>query len=141
MDISVIFQFLKDLAANNNREWFNAHRDYYEAARSEFDHLLSAVISRIALFDESVRCLEPKDCTYRIYRDTRFSADKTPYKTHYGMFVAVPQAHSPYSSHDRSTRVIKYLFSGVTTKFRKILSSKRPSFLCCGMKTPMQASY
>lgn len=72
MDISVIFQFLKDLAANNNREWFNAHRDYYEAARSKFDHLLSAVISRIALFDESVRCLEPKDCTYRIYRDTRF---------------------------------------------------------------------
>ena len=58
-----------------------------------------------------------------------------------GMFVAVPQVHSPYSSHDRSTRVIKYLLSGVTTKFRKILSSKRPSFLCCGMKTPMQASY
>ena len=87
MDISVIFQFLKDLAANNNREWFNAHRDYYEAARSEFDHLLSAVISRIALFDESVRCLEPKDCTYRIYRDTRFSEDKTPYKIHFGGYI------------------------------------------------------
>lgn len=87
MDIPVIFQFLKDLAANNNREWFNAHRDYYETARTEFDNLLSAVISRISLFDESVRCIEPKDCTYRIYRDTRFSEDRTPYKIHIGGYI------------------------------------------------------
>ena len=72
MNIPVIFQFLKDLAANNNREWFNEHRDEYETARLEFDKLLAAVISRIALFDESIRGIQPKDCTYRIYRDTRF---------------------------------------------------------------------
>ena len=76
MNIPVIFQFLKDLAANNNREWFNEHRDEYETARLEFDKLLAAVISRIALFDESIRGIQPKDCTYRIYRDTRFSLDK-----------------------------------------------------------------
>ena len=57
MNIPVIFQFLKDLAANNNREWFNEHRDEYETARLEFDKLLAAVISRIALFDEIERRL------------------------------------------------------------------------------------
>ena len=44
MDVSVIFRYLKDLAANNNRDWFNAHRDAYETARKEFENLLTAVI-------------------------------------------------------------------------------------------------
>ena len=82
MNIPVIFQFLKELSANNNREWFNSHREQYEVARSEFENLLTVIISRISLFDESIRGIEAKDCTYRIYRDTRFSEDKTPYKTH-----------------------------------------------------------
>ena len=72
MNIAVIFQFLKRLAANNNREWFNSHREEYETARKEFEELLTALISRIAMFDESIRGVEAKDCMYRIYRDTRF---------------------------------------------------------------------
>lgn len=80
MNIPVIFQFLKELSANNNREWFNAHREQYENARNEFENLLTVIISRISLFDESVRGIEARDCTYRIYRDTRFTEDKTPYK-------------------------------------------------------------
>lgn len=87
MDLPVIFQFLKELADNNNREWFNAHKEQYEAARAEFDKFLTATIARISMFDESVKGIEPKDCTYRIYRDTRFSADKTPYKTHMGGYI------------------------------------------------------
>lgn len=86
-NIPVIFRFLKELAANNNREWFNEHREEYEVARAEFDNLLSAIIARISLFDEGVRGIQPKDCTYRIYRDTRFSLDKTPYKTHIGGYI------------------------------------------------------
>ena len=74
MDISIIFQFLKELAANNNREWFQAHKEEYLRAQAEFEQLLTAVIARISLFDDSVRGIEAKDCTYRIYRDTRFSA-------------------------------------------------------------------
>ena len=84
MNIPVIFQFLKDLSANNNREWFNEHKAEYELARAEFDNFLAIVIARISLFDETIRGIQPKDCTYRIYRDTRFSADKTPYKIHFG---------------------------------------------------------
>ena len=87
MDISCVFQFLKELAANNNREWFLAHKADYERARSEFEQLLGVVIARISLFDASVSGIEPKQCTYRIYRDTRFSADKTPYKIHFGGYI------------------------------------------------------
>lgn len=87
MNTPVIFQFLKDLSANNNRDWFNEHRAEYEIARTEFDNFLAAVIARISLFDETIRGVQAKDCTYRIYRDTRFSADKTPYKNHFGGYI------------------------------------------------------
>ena len=63
MNIPVIFQFLKELSANNNREWFNAHREQYENARNEFENLLTVIISRISLFDESIRGIEARDCT------------------------------------------------------------------------------
>ena len=49
MDVSVIFQFLKDLAANNNREWFQGHKDEYLKAQKEFEELLTAIIARISL--------------------------------------------------------------------------------------------
>lgn len=78
---------LKDLSANNNREWFNEHKAEYEIARAEFDNFLATVIARISLFDETIRGIQPKDCTYRIYRDTRFSTDKTPYKIHFGGYI------------------------------------------------------
>lgn len=87
MNVSVIFQFLSELSANNNREWFNEHREEYENAKLEFENLLSLVISRIALFDDAVKGVQSKDCTYRIYRDTRFSSDKTPYKNHFGGYI------------------------------------------------------
>lgn len=96
MNIPVILHFLKEVSANNNREWFNAHKDLYEEARHEFENLLSAVIARISLFDESIRGVQAKDCTYRIYRDTRFSQDKTPYKTHMGGYI---NAHGKKSDH------------------------------------------
>ena len=66
MDISIIFQFLKELAANNNSEWYQAHKEEYLRAQAEFEQLLTAVIARISLFDDSFCGLEAKDCTYRI---------------------------------------------------------------------------
>ena len=87
MNIAVVYDFLGKLASNNNREWFNAHRDEYEKARLEFEKLVAAVIERISLFDETIHGVQVKDCTYRIYRDTRFSPDKTPYKTHMGAYI------------------------------------------------------
>lgn len=96
MNVSFIFQFLKELTANNNREWFQEHKDEYLRAQKEFEELLTAIISRISLFDESIVGIQAKDCTYRIYRDTRFSADKTPYKIHFGGYI---NAHGKKSDH------------------------------------------
>jgi len=87
MNIPTIFQFLKELSLNNNREWFNEHKGDYLKAQIEFENLLTAIIDRIALFDEDIKGIQAKDCTYRIYRDTRFSPDKTPYKVHFGGYI------------------------------------------------------
>lgn len=96
MNIPVIFHFLKEISEHNNREWFHTHKYLYEEARDEFEQLLSVIISRISLFDESIRGVHAKDCTYRIYRDTRFSPDKTPYKTHLGGYI---NAHGKKADH------------------------------------------
>ncbi len=83
-----IIKFLRDLQKNNNTEWFHAHRKEYEAARDQFGQFAMKLIAGVAQFDKSTEGLELKDCTYRINRDIRFSADKSPYKTHFGVFIS-----------------------------------------------------
>lgn len=81
-------QFLKDIAVHNNREWFAEHKDRYEEAKTAFESMVADMIHRITVFDPSVQYLQPRDCTYRFYRDTRFSPDKTPYKNHLGAYIS-----------------------------------------------------
>lgn len=85
-----IFDFLKDLAANNNRDWFAANKKRYAEVKVLIDAAAAAFISDVANVDPEAAVFTPADCTYRIYRDTRFSTDKTPYKTHVGIFVNPP---------------------------------------------------
>lgn len=82
-----VLDFLSDLRVNNNREWFNANKGRYLEANAVFNEFAGNLIAAIGEFDPSVRGLTLKECTYRIYRDTRFSHDKTPYKTHMGVYV------------------------------------------------------
>jgi len=79
--------FLRDLKKHNTRDWFDKNRTRYKAAREEFILLVDAVIAGIANFEPHVLELEPENCIFRINRDTRFSKDKTPYKTHLGAFI------------------------------------------------------
>lgn len=79
-----VIDFLKDLSANNQREWMQENKKRYEKAKSEFKEVVASLLSGIASFDESVQGLEPKDCIFRINRDIRFSKDKSPYKTNFG---------------------------------------------------------
>ena len=88
--MKAIFDFLRKLRDNNDREWFNAHKPEYLELKDRFEKWVSELIERTADFDEEVRGLAAKDCVYRIYRDTRFSPDKTPYKTHFGAYIASP---------------------------------------------------
>ncbi|MEG1729873.1 MAG: DUF2461 domain-containing protein [Bacteroidaceae bacterium] len=85
---TLIFDFLREIASHNSREWFAAHRDRYETAREAFEEMTTQLIARIATFDPSIAHLSVKDCTYRFYRDTRFSTDKTPYKRHFGAYLS-----------------------------------------------------
>ena len=87
MNIPEILDFLKRLSENNTREWFQEHKNEYQNAQSSFENLLADIIARISLFDESISHVRPHDCTYRIYRDVRFSADKSPYKNHIGGYT------------------------------------------------------
>ena len=87
MDSKLIQNFLKDIMRNNNREWFQAHRAEYAAARAEFEQGVQLAIGRIAEFDPEVAHVTVKDATYRFYRDTRFSPDKSPYKNHFGAYI------------------------------------------------------
>lgn len=81
--------FLAALRANNNREWFEAHRALYLQAVADFFDTVARLVQSIAQFDTAIAELmpDPKSCIMRIYRDVRFSKDKTPYKT--GLFAYI----------------------------------------------------
>ena len=80
-------KFLKDLKKNNNKPWFEKNKTVYLDAKEDMDHFVEQVIEGFAKTDPEIASLHPKDCTYRIYRDVRFSQDKTPYKTHMGAYL------------------------------------------------------
>jgi uncharacterized protein (TIGR02453 family) len=76
--------FLQLLSENNNREWFASNKKLYESAKSDFEKITSRFIMEIGVFDADVRDLTPNDCIFRIFRDVRFSKDKSPYKINFG---------------------------------------------------------
>lgn len=73
-------QFLSKLKKNNSREWFNQHRDDYDAAKENFIELVNHILANSSQFDEELSLLTYKDCIFRINRDVRFSKNKDPYK-------------------------------------------------------------
>ncbi|MBR4088430.1 MAG: DUF2461 domain-containing protein [Bacteroidales bacterium] len=92
-----ILDFLAELSQNNNREWFNANKEKYLQVREKFEAFAQQLIEKISSWDEDVAAsqLQVKDCTYRIYRDTRFSRNKEPYKAHMGIFICKGGKKSP----------------------------------------------
>ena len=96
MDAKRILDYLKQLMANNSREWYWEHKAEYDAVRADFEEGIKWAIGRIAEFDPSIAHLGVKDCTYRFHRDTRFSNDKSPYKNHFGGYIA---AHGKKALH------------------------------------------
>ena len=76
--------FLKDLHKNNNREWFNENKDRYRAAHTNVADFVDELIEEIGEFDEEILKTDAKKALFRIYRDVRFSKDKSPYKTNFG---------------------------------------------------------
>ena len=80
--------FLKNLKANNNKLWFDAHKHNYLATKKDFENFVQQLLASFSSFDNSLKELAPKHCTFRINRDIRFSKDKTPYKANMGASFA-----------------------------------------------------
>jgi len=84
--MEAVFSFLRGLAGNNNRDWFEAHRADYDAARAQFLERVEAVRTALLPLEPRLADQQSKDLVFRIYRDVRFSADKRPYKTGFGAY-------------------------------------------------------
>ncbi|WP_228443211.1 DUF2461 domain-containing protein [Chryseobacterium nematophagum] len=78
------FDFLKKLSKNNDREWFNENKKLYTEAQENIISFLEELIKEMGSFDEELAKIDAKKSLFRIYRDTRFSKDKAPYKTNFG---------------------------------------------------------
>ncbi|HNU57702.1 MAG TPA: DUF2461 domain-containing protein [Flavobacteriales bacterium] len=103
--------FFKDLAKNNNKEWFDANRKRYEASVKEpFTAFVAEAIKRIGKHDKAVR-IEPKEAIFRINRDIRFSKDKTPYKLNASAII------SPAGRKDHATPGIYFELGPESVKF------------------------
>lgn len=152
-DAREIFSFLTDITAHNERQWFAEHRDRYEAASAAFTAIATDVKERIARFDPAIADVKVKDTLYRIYRDTRFSPDKSPYKRHFGSYInsqGKKSMHGGYYFHmqpgDNSLlavgayclpsavlRALRWSIVGEVERFHAILTEPRLLALSPGM--------
>lgn len=93
MTMNDVFNFIECLAANNNRPWFAEHKAEFDQVRAYWLSQVQRIIDALAVDEPSLRHVEAKDCAYRIYRDTRFSHDKTPYKQYFSALISPRGRH------------------------------------------------
>ena len=94
-----VLRFLHSLSLHNDKIWFEAHKDDYLKAKATVGELAVKLIEGIRSFDDTIGPLSVSDCTFRIYRDVRFSKDKSPYKTYMGIFIHRGGKKSGYSGY------------------------------------------
>ena len=95
--IPEILAFLRQLSINNDRTWFKARKDQFDALRKPWEQDMERLIGLVADFDPQARGLAVKDSVYRIYRDTRFSRDKSPYKNYFSGVIGKGGRHTVQS--------------------------------------------
>jgi uncharacterized protein (TIGR02453 family) len=92
-------KFLSGLKKNNNRNWFEAQRPQYEAAKIDFQNFIQLVIDDFGRKDTTIADNIARNCIFRINRDIRFSKDKTPYKTNLGASITKGGRKSPLAGY------------------------------------------
>jgi uncharacterized protein (TIGR02453 family) len=92
-------KFLRQLDRNNNKPWFDAHREQYEAARIDFSNFIQLVIDALQKSDTTITGTTARECVFRINRDIRFSKDKTPYKNNFGASIKRGGKKSPFAGY------------------------------------------
>jgi len=138
------FDFLKKLSKNNNREWFNENKPKFELAKANVEAFAQKIIEKIVKFDNRFNAdLKAKDCIFRIYRDVRFSKDKSPYKLNFGANISpggkksgVPGYYlhikpgdcfvggGMYKPDNKQLAAVRQEIDYNTNDFKKILNSK-----------------
>ena len=83
-----VFEFLNDLSHNNNREWFMDNKKRWQSVKEDFLEFVEDLMPELYDMDKTIGIQSAEKCMYRIYRDMRFSNDKTPYKTHIAVYIA-----------------------------------------------------
>lgn len=96
-DIRATLDFLRKLEQNNNRKWFKDHKQEYEELRQPWEDDMERLIELVGKYDEGSRGLNIKNCVYRIYRDIRFSKDKSPYKNYLSGVIGKGGRHTKIS--------------------------------------------
>ena len=94
-----VVSFLATLKENNTKEWFDANRDWYQKSKKNFETFVTKLIQKVQVLDSEIGTPEAKDCIFRIFRDVRFSHDKTPYKSNMGAFFAKGGRKSKYGGY------------------------------------------
>ncbi|WP_208281559.1 DUF2461 domain-containing protein [Massilia oculi] len=95
MHLRDLTQFLTELSENNNRPWFLWNKPRYDILRTEFEETVTELIKALTRFDKQVAACNPKKAMFRIHRDTRFSKDKTPYKTRFSAGITPHDKRRP----------------------------------------------
>lgn len=83
-----VFDFIKSLAKNNNREWFTENKPQFLEAKLDFEKFIDFIATQLETIDPNFHHTQAKDYTFRIYRDVRFSKNKAPYKNHFGAYIS-----------------------------------------------------
>ncbi len=89
----VTLAFLKAVKENNNVQRMDKNRDLYKMERENFFDFAKKLISETAKFDKNIWTLEVKDATFRFNKDIRFTKDKSPYKTNFGVIIREEGKH------------------------------------------------
>jgi len=142
-DLKPLLVFLDELSQHNNKAWFEEHRAEYEEAHDSFERFIDLIIDEFRESD-GLNGLTARDCISRIYRDIRFSRDKSPYKTnmwaaiapggkkstHMGYYIAIePHGQSLIAggmwepTTDRLTK-FRQAIARDASEFKKIIRSK-----------------
>lgn len=87
MNIGSNLEFLKALAANNNKPWMDENKKWYEAERKKLTEFVTELLRSSSAIDPKLAGISAKECLFRINRDIRFSKDKSPYKTNFGVYL------------------------------------------------------
>lgn len=132
MDTKIMLDFLRELSENNNREWFAEHKEQRQAATAQFEELVEEFIFGIGAFDPSVLNNVPKELTFKLVRDTRFSHDKSPYNASFRAHISsmgklpIPVGYyimiKPNGGTFLGGGLFADMFSGATTMVRNYIA-------------------